>query len=519
MKMTKNTIFQLADLYSSLVVFIVALPLCLGIAHASGVSPLAGIVAGISGGIIVGLVSKSSLSVSGPAAGLIVVITTAISSLNGDLNLLFASIVVAGLLQILFGFFKFGFLGEFVPSSVIKGMMAAIGFILIFKQFPHLIGFDKDYEGDESFFQEDGHNTFSELLYSSTHTEAVFIGVICLLTLIFFESKYIKKSTVLSKIPSLLLVVVLGVILNQLSHFIGISEQLEGEHLIQLPNLIKSEEPIYFLFFHTSDFLHPLVLLNGVIIAVVASLESLLNLEASDKMDVQKRVTPANRELIAQGLGNTVSGLFGGLPVTSVVVRSSANYFAGAKTKSSTILHGFWLVFAVVFFANTLNLIPLSALAAILIMVGYKLTKPSVFKAIWKAGLAQFLPFIATFLGVVFTDLLKGVVIGIIVGLYYVIRSNFHSAIRVTKGDNKDYLIRFRKEVSFLNKSLLKRELAQINSDSFVLIDATKCEFMDPDIIEIIRDFNVFSASKNIVVEFNKNDWGEIPKYFQNISI
>jgi MFS superfamily sulfate permease-like transporter len=300
---------------------------------------------------------------------------------------------------------------------------------------------------------------------------------------------------------------------------LGISEQLEGEHLIQLPNLIQTEEPVYFLFFHTSDFLNPLVLMNAFIIAVVASLESLLNLEAADKMDTQKRVTPPNRELIAQGFGNTISGLFGGLPVTSVVVRSSANFFAGAKTKTSTILHGVWLLIAVVFLAKTLNLIPLAALAAILIMVGYKLTKPSVFKSIWKAGLAQFLPFIATFLGVVFTDLLKGVVIGIIVGLYYVIRSNFHSAIRVTQGNNNDYLIRFRKEVSFLNKALLKRKLSEIAPNSFILIDATKCEFMDPDIIEIIRDFHTFAKTNNIDIEFNKNDWGEIPKHFQTISI
>lgn len=519
MKATKKSFFHPQDLYSSLVVFIVALPLCLGIAHASGVSPLSGIVAGIIGGIIVGLISKSNISVSGPAAGLIVVLTTAISSLGGDFNLLFASVLVAGVFQVIFGILRLGFLGEFVPSSVIKGMMAAIGFILIFKQLPHLIGFDKDYEGDESFFQEDGHNTFSELLYSSTHSEAVFIGVICLLILIFFESKYAKKNPILNRIPALLLVVLVGVFLNQFSYLLGISEQLEGEHLIQLPNLIQTEEPVYFLFFHTSDFLNPLVLMNAFIIAVVASLESLLNLEAADKMDTQKRVTPPNRELIAQGFGNTISGLFGGLPVTSVVVRSSANFFAGAKTKTSAILHGVWLLIAVVFLAKTLNLIPLAALAAILIMVGYKLTKPSVFKSIWKAGLAQFLPFIATFLGVVFTDLLKGVVIGIIVGLYYVIRSNFHSAIRVTKGDNNDYLIRFRKEVSFLNKALLKRKLSEIAPNSFILIDATKCEFMDPDIIEIIRDFHTFAKTNNIDIEFNKNDWGEIPKHFQTISI
>jgi MFS superfamily sulfate permease-like transporter len=507
------------DFSSSLVVFLVALPLCLGIAFATGLPAITGVISGIAGGLIVGLLSGSQLSVSGPAAGLIVVVTTAISSLNNDLNLFFTSVFLAGILQIIFGVLRVGFFGEFVPTSVIKGMMAAIGFILIFKQIPHLVGYDGDYEGDENFIQADGNNTITELFHASVHSEAVVIGLTCMLLLIFFDSKRMKNTLLLKIAPPFLIVVLVGIILNVTSKYLGITEQLEAEHFIQLPSLDTASSLFIWNKLNLENFFNSTVWVQATIIAIVASLETLLNIEATDKFDDQKRITPPNRELLAQGIGNAASGLFGGLPVTSVVVRSSSNRLAGGKTKWSAFMHGIWLLMAVLFLGPYLNMVPLSALAAILIMVGYKLTKPAIFKDIWKEGIAQFLPFIATFLAIYFSDMLKGVIVGLAFGLFFVIRSNFKSAIRVTKGDNNDSLLRFRKEVSFLNKPALKKALLKIPEGSFLLIDARKCEFMDPDILEILQDFIVSAKVKNIRIELNKNNWGELPEVLKNIKL
>jgi MFS superfamily sulfate permease-like transporter len=507
------------DISASLVVFLVALPLCLGIAFATGLPAITGVIAGIAGGLIVGTISGSQLSVSGPAAGLIVVVTTAISTLNNDLSLFFTAVMLAGVIQIILGILKTGFLGEFIPTSVIKGMMAAIGFILIFKQIPHLIGFDGDFEGDEDFFQKDGNNTITELFHATIHSEAVLIGLTCLILLIILDLPKLKNTVLLKIVPPFLIVVIVGIILNLTSSYLGIHEQLTSEHLIQLPDLSTASNLFLWNNFNFANFLNPLIWIQAAIIAIVASLETLLNIEATDKFDEQKRITPPNRELFAQGIGNAFSGFFGGLPVTSVVVRSSSNRLAGAKTKWSAVLHGVWLLCAVLFLGPFLNLVPLSALAAILIMVGYKLTKPSIFKAIWKDGIAQFLPFIATFLAIYFSDMLKGVLIGLAFGLFFVIRSNFKSAIRLTKGDNNDTLLRFRKEVSFLNKPTLKKILMTIPENSYLLIDARKCEFMDQDIIEIIQDFVINSKSKNITIELNKNNWGELPEVLKSIKL
>jgi MFS superfamily sulfate permease-like transporter len=486
------------DYSSSLVVFLVALPLCLGIAFASGLPAITGVISGICGGLLVGAISGSQQSVSGPAAGLLVVVTTAISSLNNDLSLFFTAVLLAGIIQIVLGIFKTGFLGGFIPTSVIKGMMASIGFILIFKQIPHLIGFDGDFEGDEDFFQRDGNNTISEIFHATVHSEAVLIGLSCLILLIILDIPRIKNSVILKIAPPFLVVVILGVLLNMTSSFIGVKEQLENEHLIQLPPLNTAADLFLWKNFNFGNLSNSTVWIQAFIIAIVASLETLLNIEATDKFDEEKRITPPNRELIAQGIGNAFSGLFGGLPVTSVVVRSSSNRLAGAKTKWSAILHGFWLLCAILFLGKYLNLVPLSALAAILIFVGYKLTKPAIFRELWTKGIPQFLPFIATFLAIYFSDMLRGVLIGIAFGMFFVIRSNFRSAFRITTGDNNDFLLRFRTEVSFLNKPALKKALMLVPINSCLFIDARKCDFMDPDIIEIIQDFVISSKLKNI---------------------
>lgn len=507
------------DISSSLVVFLVALPLCLGIAFASGLPAMTGVIAGICGGLVVGAISGSQQSVSGPAAGLLVVVTSAISSLNNDLSLFFTAVLLAGIIQIIFGIIKVGFLGGFIPTSVIKGMMAAIGFILIFKQIPHLIGFDGDFEGDEDFFQRDGNNTITELFHATIHSEAVLIGLSCLILLFLLDTPHIKNSIFLKIAPPFLVVVIAGIFLNMTSSFLGIKEQLENEHLIQLPPFNTAADLFLWGKFSFGSLLNSTVWMQAFIIAIVASLETLLNIEATDKFDEEKRITPPNRELIAQGMGNVFSGLFGGLPVTSVVVRSSSNRLAGAKTKWSAILHGFWLLCAILFLGQYLNLVPLSALAAILIFVGYKLTKPSIFRDLWAKGISQFLPFVATFLAIYFSDMLKGVLIGIAFGMFFIIRTNFNSAIRVTKGDNNDLLLRFRKEVSFLNKPALKKTLLKIPNNSFLLIDAKKCEFMDSDILEILQDFVISSKTKNIRIELNKNNWGELPEVLKTIKL
>lgn len=515
----KFTLPHKNDFSSSLVVFLVALPLCLGIAFATGLPAITGVIAGIAGGLIVGSISGSQLSVSGPAAGLIVVVTTAITTLHNDLSLFFTAVMLAGFIQIVLGLLKTGFLGEFIPTSVIKGMMAAIGFILIFKQIPHLVGFDGDYEGDEDFFQRDGNNTITELFHATIHSEAILIGFSCLILLIILDLPKLKNSIILKIVPPFLLVVILGVVLNLTSSFLGVKEQLTAEHLIQLPEVKTASQLFLWNNFNFANFLNPLIWIQAAIIAVVASLETLLNIEATDKFDEQKRITPPNRELVAQGIGNAFSGFFGGLPVTSVVVRSSSNRLAGAKTKWSAIFHGLWLLCAILFLGQYINLVPLSALAAILIFVGYKLTKPSIFKTIWNDGISQFLPFIATFLAIYFSDMLKGVLVGLAFGLFFVIKSNFKSAIRITKGDNNDTLLRFNKEVSFLNKPALKKAFMSIPENSSLLIDARKCTFMDPDIIEIIQDFVISSKSKNIRIELNKNNWGELPQVLKTIKL
>jgi MFS superfamily sulfate permease-like transporter len=494
------------DLPSSVVVFLVALPLCLGIALASGAPLFSGIIAGMIGGIVIGSLSGSQLSVSGPAAGLSTIVAAAILKLD-VFEAFLVAVVLGGIFQMILGFIKAGILGDYIPSSVIKGMLAAIGVILILKQFPHLIGYDANPPGDESFNQVDGDNTFSGLFDAMRHLlpGALIIGLVSLVIMVVWEKVVAPKAKFLQMMPAPLIVVVVAVIINETFKTSSPAFAIKESHLVSMP--VAASVNGFISFFTFPDFSHILnyqVWLTGATIAIVASLETLLNIEAADDLDPYQRVTPTNRELIAQGAGNMLSGLIGGLPITSVVVRTSANINAGAKTKMSAIFHGVLLLLSVAFIPNLLNLIPLSALAAILIYTGYKLAKPSLFVHFYKKGWDMFLPFALTIVAILLTDLLKGILIGCVVGMFFVIRSNFKSAVLVVSDANK-YLFRLRKDVSFLNKPIIKNKLEKVPENSYVYIDATRADFIDKDIIEVIEDFLKHAPLKGITVELKKS--------------
>jgi MFS superfamily sulfate permease-like transporter len=418
------------------------------------------------------------------------------------------AVVLAGFMQLILGFAKAGILGDFVPNAVIKGMLAAIGIILILKQIPHLIGYDADFEGDETFIQPDNQNTFSELL-NAINIESwgpMIIGILALLILVLFDSKTFKSNKVLKQVPGALVAVIFGILLNLFFNTQQSSLVISPEHMVNLPIAKNTDE--FLNFFSFPDFKqisNPLVWRTAITIAIVASLETLLSLEAIDKMDPYKRVSPTNRELKAQGVGNMVSGILGGLPLTSVIVRSSANINAGAKSKMSAVLHGALLMIAILLIPQTLNLIPLSALAAILIYTGYKLAKISLFREFLAKGWNQFIPFIATIIAILFSDLLVGILIGILVSLFFMVYSNFRSSISVVN-DNNNYLLRFRKDVTFLNKPKLKTNLELIPENAYLLIDATQADFIDNDIIDVINEFKQHAGLKNIQVEIKKNN-------------
>lgn len=504
-----------SDIPSSVVVFLVALPLCLGIALGSGAPLFSGIIAGIVGGIVIGSLSGSSLSVSGPAAGLTAIVAAAILKLQVYEAFLMA-VVLAGIFQFLLGVFKAGVLGDYIPNAVIKGMLAAIGIILILKQFPHLVGYDKDFVGDESFMQIDSENTFSSIRRSLDFLtiSPLIIGLVSLGILILWESKFFKARKVLTLIPGPLVVVVLGVLLSIVLK--GYGFHLQTDQLVTLP--VAKDANSFFSFFKFPD---PAYLKNfevwkvALTLAIVASLETLLGIEAADKLDPLKRVTPTNRELKAQGVGNFVSGMLGGLPLTSVIVRTSANISAGAQSKASTIFHGILLLVSVLFIPHILNLIPLSALAAILIFTGYKLAKISLFKEYYRKGLDQFIPFVVTIVVILLTDLLVGIMAGIAVALFFMLRSNFLSSVFVVNDENR-YLVRLRKDVSFLNKPIVKRKLEAVPANSFVLIDATRADFIDKDVIEEINNFMLHAGLKNIVVEIKKSQHKPMHNLFTN---
>lgn len=485
------------DLPASLVVFLVALPLCLGIALASGAPLFAGLLTGIIGGIVVAAVSGSQLSVSGPAAGLTVIVFTAIAQL-GSYETFLLALVIAGVLQIALGFLKAGTIANFFPSSVIEGMLAAIGIILIMKQIPYALGYSADFEGSESF-QSGESNTFSGIsdALSMISPGAIVISVLSLLILIYWNK--IKKINV---VPAPLVVVIVGIVLNIV--FKGTSFEIAGIHLVQVP-VVNSFGELTDLFM-TPDFnqiSNPAVWTVAFTIAIVASLESLLSLEAVDKIDPYKRVSPTNRELVAQGTGNFICGLVGGLPLTAVIVRSSANVNSGGKTKVSSILHGIWLLASLLLIPGLINSIPLSCLAAVLIFTGAKLAKFALFKKMWREGKGQFIPFIVTILAVVFTDLLKGVAIGMVIGVFYILRNNMRNPYFYTitgKGNKEVIRITLSEEVSFLNKAAISYTLNNLPPESDVIIDGTNSKYIDPDVLEVIHNFKHNAYSKAIIV-------------------
>jgi MFS superfamily sulfate permease-like transporter len=496
------------DSTSAIVVFLVALPLCLGVALASNAPLFSGLIAGVVGGVVVGLASKSHLSVSGPAAGLTAIVAASLALLPSFESFLLA-VILAGVLQIVFGFARAGVVGDYIPGSVIKGMLAAIGVILILNQIPHLVGDDSLFEIDEDTPRKGNLfvNAFNAL--GNPDIAALCIGIIGILILMFWEKIQKGKTNWIRFIPGALLTVIAGVLMNTLFLRTGWMSPLEGEHLVILPEARSTDE--FFALFTGPDWSqwnNQQVWITAITLALVASIESLLSIEAVDELDPYQRVTPTNRELKAQGIGNVVSGLLGGLPVTSVIVRSSANVNAGARTKSSAMLHGLLLLLSVALIPQILNLIPKSSLAAILLFTGYKLTKQSLFKLYYKKGWNQFLPLIITILAIVLTDLLKGVMIGIGIGLLFILRSNFRPSSMVTSSGS-NYLVRFRRDASFLNKPIIKRQLEEIPENSSVLIDISRADFIDPDVIEVVEDFQKSAPLKNIRVEIKQNIFGK----------
>ncbi|PZD79028.1 SulP family inorganic anion transporter [Mesonia sp. K7] len=489
------------DLPASLVVFFVALPLCLGIALASGAPLFSGLIAGIIGGIVVGSISGSQLGVSGPAAGLAVIVLAAIASLGFE-NFLVA-VVIGGILQIIMGALKAGVIGYFFPSSVIKGMLAGIGIIIFLKQIPHAFGYDKDYEGDLNFFQSDGQNTFTELINMLDYISpgALVVTGVSLLILLLWEFILTKKHKIFTVIPGPLVAVVFGVIYQILMND-NEALRISTEHLVQVPVPESASDFLgQFTFPNFAAITNYEVWVTGVTIAIVASLETLLCVEASDKMDPHKRETPTNRELFAQGTGNMLSGLIGGLPVTQVIVRSSANVQSGGQTKLSTILHGIFLLVSIITIPTLLNMIPLAVLAAILLLVGYKLAKPSLFKEMYSLGKPQFFPFIATIIGIVFTDLLIGIGLGLAVGIITILLysyKNSHFLHKETSADEKSFKMTLAEEVTFLNKGAISRELHSLPKNAYLEIDVRKTRSLDFDIIEILDEFKIRAAEKNI---------------------
>ncbi|KKX48218.1 SulP family sulfate permease [Sphingobacterium sp. JUb78] len=484
------------DVPASVVVFLVALPLCLGIAMASGAPLFAGLLTGVIGGVVVSSISKSPLSVSGPAAGLTVIVLGAIQSLGAYETFLLA-VVIAGILQLILGIVKAGMIGNYFPSSVIVGMLAAIGITIILKQIPLALGMLETH----AFELDNGHGigAFTDTLVSSIGPGALIICILSLIVLIYWPS--IPK---LKSIPAPLIVVALGIGLS--FAFNGTAFQLAESQFVLVPIVNSFAE--FTGLFTLPDFtqiINKEVWIVAFTIAIIASLETLLSIEAVDKIDPFKRNTPTNRELIAQGVGNITSGLLGGLPMTSVIVRSSANVNAGGRTRQSALLHGMWLLLAILIIPNVLNFIPLSCLAAILLQTGYKLAKPALFTSMYKKGLDQFIPFFATIVAIVFTDLLMGVGIGLVVATFYILKANMQNAFKFDIVKQNDYdkaVITLAEEVSFLNKAPIQQKLYSLpKSVGLIVINGTGSKFIDKDVIEVIKDFEQNALTKGKRIE------------------
>lgn len=500
-----------SDLPASIVVFFVALPLCLGIALASGAPLFSGIIAGIVGGVIVGAASGSKFGVSGPAAGLAVIVLTAIETL-GSWNVFLAAVVIAGALQILMGYAKAGVIAHFFPSSVIKGMLTGIGLMIIIKQIPHALGYDKDPEGDFSFIQANGENALNAIssAISSITPGALIIGFISLAILILWDKVLSKKHKVFQLIQGPIVAIGFGILMNYLYQKGFLNYTLAADQIVSLP-VAADFSGFLAQFTHPSwdAFVRFDVWKVAIVMAIVASLETLLCVEATDKLDPNKNVTPTNRELKAQGLGNIVSGLIGGLPLTQVIVRSSANISFGAKSKLSGILHGFFLFISVLLVSSFLNMIPLASLAAILLVVGYKLAKPALFKSMYHLGHEQFVPFCATVVGILFTDLLVGLGIGMAFGIIYTLYASYKNSHQYTVQVSEQegvhtYIVTLAEEVTFLNKVGILKTLNSIPSGSRLKIDYSKNKSKAYDVVEVIEDFIINAKTKNISVE-NQN--------------
>jgi MFS superfamily sulfate permease-like transporter len=495
------------DLPASIVVFFVALPLCLGIALASGAPLFAGVIAGIVGGIVVGAASGSKLGVSGPAAGLAVIVLDSITKLNGWEVFLLA-VVLAGIIQLAMGYLKLGIIAYYFPTSVIKGMLTGIGLIIILKQIPHALGYDKDFEGDVAF-QIGDENTFSmiENALILITPAAVIISLVSLTILLLWDNVLSKKHKLFTWVQGPLVAVIAGIVLKNLFDSGVLPYSLDSQHLVNIP--VASSVSEFFQQFSAPDFsqlANPQVYFVALTLAIIASLETLLCVEATDKLDPNRSITPTNRELKAQGVGNIVSGLIGGLPVTQVIVRSSANITFGARSKLSAILHGSLLFLCAITIPGILNQIPLATLACILFVVGYKLAKPALFVGMYRLGWDQFIPFIVTVLAIVFTDLLRGIGIGMAVAVFYILRNHFRNAyslVSVPQSSNGKPAFRMllAEEASFLNKGSILRTLNNLAEGSTVIIDGSNSKVIDHDVIEVIQDFVVNAKKRNILVE------------------
>lgn len=506
------------DIPAGIVVFLVAVPLCLGIALASDAPLFSGIIAGMVGGIVVGTISGSRLGVSGPAAGLAVIVADAIRRLgtmeDGTFNmdigfpLFLSAVVIAGFIQLLLAFGRAGIIGYFFPNAVIKGMLSAIGIIIVLKQIPHALGHDVIAEGWDAFWQEDGENTFTEIWVTlgDINPAAALITAISLAVLILWEQQFMKRISIFQIIQGPLVVVAFGIMMSNL--FSGIDGwNLAADEMVGIDIATGANFTSLFTTPDWSMIFSKEIWIIGFTIAVVASLETLLCVEATDKLDPSKHVTPTNRELIAQGAGNIVSGFIGGLPITQVIVRSSANIQSGGKSKVSAIFHGFLIAISVFFLPEILNMIPLSSLAAILFLVGYKLAKPSIFKALYKRGSEQFIPFIITVVGIVFTDLLIGIIIGLSVGIFMILYRNLRLPFSFTESIEIGKPIEFKlsENVTFLNKASIMEALAAVPDGSEVIIDATESHYIHPDVVDIIEDFQSQVEARKINLSIRGN--------------
>ncbi|MDO7137283.1 SulP family inorganic anion transporter [Algibacter lectus] len=495
-----------SDLPASIVVFFVALPLCLGIALASGAPLFSGVIAGVVGGVVVGSLSGSKLGVSGPAAGLAAIVLAAISSLGSYENFLVA-VVLGGVIQIIFSILKAGVIGYYFPSSVIKGMLTGIGIIIILKQIPHFFGYDAELEGADSFVESSGENTFSAIFNITDHIilGSLVIGLIGLGIILFWDKVLAKKAKIFQVIQGPLVAVVAGIVyfaLTQNHDTLGIA----SSHLVSVP--IPEDFSSFlgqFSFPNFAAITNPDVWVVAFTIALVASLETLLSVEATDKLDPHKNVTPTNRELLAQGTGNIIVGLIGGLPITQVIVRSSANIQSGGMSKLSTIIHGFLLLISVVVIPKLLNMIPLSVLAAILLVVGYKLAKPSLFVKMHKLGWKQSIPFTVTVLGIVFIDLLWGIGLGLAVGIVVILLKSYQNShfLHIEDNSNGKHKIKMTlaEEVTFFNKGAILKELDSLPIDTYLEINLIKTRYLDNDIIEILEDFLLKAEERNIDIK------------------